>query len=133
MPRPEATIDELVDVDTHRLHIHCTGTGRPTILIDTGMGETTQSWESLIESLSRETRVCAYDRAGYGQSEPGPMPRDSRRAAEELQLLLTNSGEDGPFLLLGHSLGGLNMQVYAHNYPDEVSGLILLDPPLWPG
>jgi pimeloyl-ACP methyl ester carboxylesterase len=82
----------------------------------------------MIESLSLETRVCAYDRAGYGQSEPGPMPRDSQRAADELHQLLVNSGEDGPFLLVGHSLGALNMQVYAHIYPEQVIGLVLLDP-----
>jgi pimeloyl-ACP methyl ester carboxylesterase len=99
--RPEAPQDELVDIGTHRLYIHCTGTGRPTVVIDTGVGENYQSWESMIESLSRETRVCAYDRAGYGQSEPGPMPRDSQRAVDELHLLLANSGEDVPFFLLG--------------------------------
>ena len=128
-PLPEAPLDELVDVGKHRLYIHCTGTGRPTIVVDTGIGETYESWESIIKSLSLETRVCAYDRAGYGQSEPGPMPRDSQRAADELHLLLANSGEDGPFLLVGHSLGALNMQVYAHSYPEEVAGLVLLDPP----
>ncbi len=127
-PRPEAPRDELVDIGTHSLYIHCVGTGRPTIVIDTGMGETYTNWESMIESLSRETRVCAYDRAGYGQSEPGPMPRDSQRAADELHQLLANSGEDGPFLLVGHSLGALNMQVYAHNYPEQVTGFVLLDP-----
>ena len=79
--------------------------------------------------MSRETRVCSYDRAGYGQSEPGPMPRDIQRSADELHRLLVNSGEDGPFLLLGHSLGALNMEVYAHTYPDRVIGVVLLDPP----
>lgn len=127
--QPDAAFDKMVDIGTHKLHLQCTGTGRPTIVIDTGIGETTQSWAPMIEALSSERRVCAYDRAGYGKSEPGPMPRDSRKAADELHLLLTNSSEDGPFLLLGHSLGGLNMQVYANNYPDEVNGLILLDPP----
>ena len=127
-PRPETPRDELVDIGTHRLYILCTGTGRPTVVIDTGVGENYQNWESMIESLSYETRVCAYDRAGYGQSEPGPMPRDSQRAADELHQLLANSGEDGPFLLVGHSLGALNMQVYAHNYPEQVTGLVLLDP-----
>ena len=128
-PLPESPHDELVDVGTHSLYIHCTGTGKPTIVIDTGVGESYESWESTIESLSHETRVCAYDRAGYGQSEPGPMPRDSQRAADELHLLLANSGEGDPFLLIGHSLGALNMQLYAYSYPEEVAGLVLLDPP----
>ncbi len=127
-PRSEAPRDELVDIGTHSLFIHCAGTGRPTIVIDTGVGETYESWESLIDTLSLETRVCAYDRAGYGQSEPGPMPRNSQRAADELHLLLANSGEESPFLLVGHSLGALNLQVYAQKYPGEVYGLVLLDP-----
>lgn len=127
-PSSEAPRDELVDIGTHRLFIHCLGIGRPTIVIDSGLGENYKSWESIIKVLSRETRVCAYDRAGYGQSEPGPMPRDSQRAADELHLLLAVSGEEGPFLLVGHSLRGLNMQVYAHTYPEEANGLVLLDP-----
>ena len=124
----EPPLDEMVDIGTHSLYVHCLGTGRPTIVIDTGVGETYESWETVIETIGRQTRVCAYDRAGYGRSEPGPMPRDSQRAADELHLLLARSGEDGPFLLVGHSLGGLNMQVYANSYPDEVASLVLLDP-----
>ena len=127
-PTNEPPLDEMVDIGTHSLYIHCHGTGRPTVVIDTGLGESYDSWGSMIESLSRETRVCAYNRAGYGQSEPGPMPRDSQRAADELHLLLANSGENSPFLLVGHSLGALNMQVYAHIYPEQVIGLVLLDP-----
>lgn len=127
-PSNELPLDEMVDVGTHSLYIHCLGRGRPTIVIDTGLGESYESWGHVITTLSRQTRVCAHDRAGYGRSEPGPMPRDSQRAANELHLLLANSGEDGPFLLVGHSLGGLNMQVYASTYPEEVAGLFLLDP-----
>jgi pimeloyl-ACP methyl ester carboxylesterase len=127
-PSNEQPLDERVDIGTHSLYIQCFGTGNPTIVIDTGVGETFQSWESLIENLGQETRVCAYDRAGYGRSDAGSMPRDSQRAADELHLLLAKSGEDAPFLLVGHSLGGLNMQVYANSYPEEVVGLVLLDP-----
>ena len=127
-PSNDPSLDQLVEVGTHRLYIHCVGSGRPTIVIDTGVGERYESWQAVITSLSRDTRVCAYDRAGYGRSDPGPMPRDSQRAADELHLLLANAGEDGPFLLVGHSLGGLNMQVYANRYLKEVAGLVLLDP-----
>jgi pimeloyl-ACP methyl ester carboxylesterase len=127
-PSNEPPLDEMVDVGTHNLYIHCLGTGRPTVVIDTGLGESYESWDYIITTLSRQTRVCAYDRAGYGRSEPGPMPRDSQRTADELHLLLANSGEDAPFLLVGHSLGGLNMQLYASTYPEEVTGLVLLDP-----
>ena len=121
-------LDTLVDIGTHRLHIYCMGTRSPTVVIDTGVGNVYHSWESIMETLSQEVRVCAYDRAGYGQSEPGPLPRHSQRVAEELHSLLASAGEEGPFILVGHSLGGLNMQVYAHIYPKEVAGLLLLDP-----
>lgn len=127
-PSNDPLLDESVDIGSHSLYIHCIGTGRPTVVIDTGVGETYESWESVTEPISRQTRVCVYDRAGYGRSEPGPMPRNSRRAADELHLLLEKSGEDGPFLLIGHSLGGLNMQVYAYSHPEKVVGLVLLDP-----
>lgn len=121
--------DQLVSIGTHRLHIYCIGAGSPAIVIDVGAGESYTSWQSLQEQLAQDTRVCAYDRAGYGQSEPGPMPRHSQQAAGELHRLLQESGEEGPFLLVGHSLGGLNMQVFAANYPEQVAGAVLLDPP----
>lgn len=121
-------VDKLVDIGTHQLHIYCIGAGSPTIVVDVGAGESYTSWQPVQEQLAEDTRVCAYDRAGYGQSEPGPMPRDGQRAAAELHLLLQNSGEDGPFLLVGHSLGGLNMQVFAASYPEHVVGVVLLDP-----
>lgn len=127
--RSGAPLDALIDVGTHRLHINCLGAGSPTIVLDTGAGDTYEGWVPLIDSLAKEARVCAYERAGYGQSDPGPMPRGSQRAADELHLLLINSGQEGPFLLLGHSLGALNLQVYTATYPEEVVGLVLLDPP----
>jgi pimeloyl-ACP methyl ester carboxylesterase len=127
--RAGAPLDALIDVGTHRLHIHCVGAGSPTIVLDTGAGDTYEGWVPLIDSLAQESRICAYERAGYGQSDPGPMPRDSQRAVDELHRLLVKSGEEGPFLLLGHSLGALNLQVYAARYPEEAAGLVLLDPP----
>jgi len=124
----DVPLDGLVDIGTHQLYIRCVGTGRPTVVIDTGVGETAESWESVVDALAESTRVCTYDRAGYGRSEPGPMPRDGQRAADELHRLLLESGEDGPFVLVGHSLGGLNMQVFAATYPEQVVGAVLLDP-----
>jgi pimeloyl-ACP methyl ester carboxylesterase len=123
-----APVDRLVDVGSHRLHVHCLGQGHPTIVIDTGVGETDESWLPLMEALGQDARVCSYDRAGYGRSDPGPMPRDARTAARELHELLRNSAQEGPFLLVGHSLGALNVQVFAASYPDVVAGLVLLDP-----
>jgi pimeloyl-ACP methyl ester carboxylesterase len=125
---PGAPVDLRVDVGGHRLRAHCLGQGQPTVVIDTGVGETYESWLPLMESLAQGARVCSYDRAGYGRSEPGPMPRDAERAAGELHRLLLDSGQNGPFLLVGHSLGALNLQVFAARYPDQVAGLVLLDP-----
>jgi pimeloyl-ACP methyl ester carboxylesterase len=125
----EKPLNELVDIGTHRLYISCVGSGKPTIILDTGIGETFESWGPIIQTLSVETRVCAYHRAGYGDSEIGPMPRDSQREADELHQLLINAQEDGSNVLVGHSLGALNMQVYADSYPENVKGLVLIDPP----
>lgn len=121
--------DRDVDIGTHKLHVFYAGRGTPTVIIDTGITETYEGWMPLIGTLSAETRVVAYERAGYGRSEPGPLPRDSRRTAGELHALLEKAGVEGPYLLLGHSLGGLNMQIFADLYPQEVAGAVLLDPP----
>ena len=117
-----------MDIGTHQLHIACLGTRSPTLVIETGLGEVFSTWDSIMETLSQEVRVCGYDRAGYGQSEAGPMPRHSQREAEELYRLLRLAGEEGPFILVGHALGALNLQVFAHLYRDDVAGLVLLDP-----
>ena len=126
---PKMPLDKLIKVETHKLHIYCTGEGNPTVVIDTGITDTYEGWLPLIGQISQETRVCAYERAGYGQSEPGPLPRDSNRAEEELDSLLKKAGIKPQYLLIGHSLGGLNMQVFADKYPTQVAGAILFDPP----
>lgn len=121
-------INELVDIGSHQLYLTCMGSGRPVVVIEPGVGETYESWEPIMASVGQTTRVCAYERAGYGRSELGPMPRDSLRAAQELHRLLEEASVDGPYLLVGHSLGALNMQVFADKYADQVAGAILLDP-----
>jgi pimeloyl-ACP methyl ester carboxylesterase len=123
------SLDLKLDVGAHSLHLVCAGQGSPTVVLDTGSGETYESWQSIIDNIAQETRVCAYERAGYGQSESGPLPRDSSREAVELHTLLDKAGITGPYLLVGHSLGGLNMQVFAGKYPNQVAGMLLLDPP----
>jgi pimeloyl-ACP methyl ester carboxylesterase len=123
-----APVDRLVNIGTHALHLYCQGRGSPTVVIDTGSGETFESWLPLIGALAQETRVCAYDRAGYGQSEPGPLPRDAGREADELRLLLQAGDVQAPYLLVGHSLGALNVQVFASKYPELLDGVLLLDP-----
>lgn len=122
-------VDQMIDVGTHRLHIHREGEGAPTVVIDVGIGGTSDEWLPLQKQLAEITHVCTYDRAGYGQSEPGTPPRDSGKTADELRALLRGASVAGPYVLVGHSLGALNMQIYAARYPDEVAGMILLDPP----
>jgi len=118
---------KLVDIGGYRLHINCTGTGSPTVILDAGLGGTSLDWSKIQPAVARFTRVCSYDRAGYGWSESGPGPRTSQQIVTELHLLLVHAQVSGPYLLVGHSVGGLNMRLYAYRYPGEVAGLVLLD------
>ena len=118
---------QLVDVGGYRLHIHSTGTGSPTVVIDAGHADSSASWGWVQPEVARTTRVCTYDRAGMGWSEASPYPRTARQFAKELHTLLANANEPGPYVLVGHSLGGYTVRIYAHDYPDEVSGLVLID------
>ncbi len=124
--------DRMVDIGTHRLRIYCTGQGSPTVVMDTGFGDASDKLRSLQARIAQETRVCVYDRAGYGSSEPGPMPRHGRQVASELKLLLEKAGIPGPYVLVGHSSGGSNMQVFASQYPKLVAGMVLIEPPPLP-
>lgn len=121
--------DRTVDLGSHRLAMRVIGCGSPAVVIDAGLGDGMDELRTLQERLGRATRVIAYNRAGYGLSEPGPLPRDAGREAGELKALLDRAGEKGPFVLVGHSLGALNMMIFASLYPDEVAGMALLDPP----
>ena len=121
--------DQMVNIGTHRLHIYCTGQGSPTVVMDTGFRDASDKLRPLQARIAQETRVCVYDRAGYGSSEPGPMPRHGRQVAGELKLLLERAGVPGPYVLVGHSLGGLNMQVFASQYPELVTGMVLIESP----
>ena len=118
-----------VDLGGHALFASIYGSGTPLVVVDVGFGDSWTHWEPVLQRLSRHTRCLAYDRAGYGRSDPGPMPRHSRQVARELRELLTALSVDDPVVLVGHSLGGLNAEVFAAEYPDRVAGLVLLDPP----
>jgi pimeloyl-ACP methyl ester carboxylesterase len=118
---------QLVAVDDHQMHIYCIGQGSPTVVLEGGAPEWSIHWRNVQEEVSRFTRVCAYDRAGYGWSEPGPEPRTAAQIVTELHALLANAGEKGPFVLAAHSLWGPAALLYQHDYPDEVSGLVFVE------
>lgn len=127
--KEQADESGMAKVGTHRLHYVRMGSGSPTVVLDAGLGETYRDWLPLLEEIAQSMSVVAYDRAGYGESEPGPFPRDCEREAEELHLLLFSLKAKGPLILLGHSLGAMNMQVFANQHPEKVGGIILIDPP----
>jgi pimeloyl-ACP methyl ester carboxylesterase len=121
--------DRMADVGTHRLHAVVTGDGTPAVVFDGGIAVRCEEYRVLQDRIARETTVVTYDRAGYGSSDGGPLPRDSGTEVDELRALLARLRIPGPYVLVGHSLGGLNVEVYANRYPDEVAGMVLLDPP----
>jgi pimeloyl-ACP methyl ester carboxylesterase len=123
---------QMVDVGGYRLHINCTGNGSPTVVIDSGLGEWSTMWSLVQPEVAKTTRVCTYDRAGMGWSEPGPLPRDASQFAKELDALLHNANIPGPYVLVAHSLGGLPVRVFIHDYPSEVAGVVLIES-MYPG
>lgn len=117
----------LYDVGGHRLHIDCAGTGSPTVVFQNGLGEVSVSWRRITQQVSRTSRVCVYDRAGQGWSDDVDARQDGIAIAEDLHVLLDRAGETGPYVLVGHSAGGLYSMIYADRYPDDVAGMVLLD------
>lgn len=120
----------LVDVGGFRLHLYCTGeavAGRPTVVLEAGSGSASPDWGLVQPEVAKTARVCSYDRAGYAWSDPGPRPRTSQQFTNELHTLLSNAGEPGPYILVSHSLGGHTVRMYAHQYPENVAGMVLVD------
>ena len=117
-----------IDLGTHRLNVLESGSGRPTILLESGLMSTVLSWSALQGRLSHSFRVVSYDRAGLGWSELGPMPRTLDRLVDELHTLLQRAAASPPYVLVGHSFGGLTMPLFAARFPDEVAGMVLVDP-----
>lgn len=124
-------VGELVDVGEYRLHIYATGkaNGKPTIILESGLGTPSsyKDWEHIQKELSEYTRVITYDRAGYGWSDSANNERTAEQIADDLHYLLLQSGEKGPYILVGHSFGGFTSQVFADKYKEEVEGLVLVD------
>src|SRR5215211_3657857 len=121
---------QMIDVGGYRMHLYCTGVnqdGSSTVILETGLGSTSSTWARVQPEVAKATRVCSYDRAGMGWSDPGLPPRDAKHIAQELHTLLHNSGIAGPYVLVGWSYGGLYVREFAGQYGDEVSGLVLLD------
>jgi pimeloyl-ACP methyl ester carboxylesterase len=117
----------LVDIGGYRLHLWCTGDGAPAVILDTGLGGSTPGWGFVQPDVARFTRVCSYDRAGMGYSDPGPSPRTARRIASELAELLVRGGIDGPVVLVGASIAGFDVRVFASDHPERAAGLVLVD------
>lgn len=118
---------ELIAVGLHRMHLYSTGQGGPAVILEAPQTGLSALWGPVQEAVSRFTRVCSYDRAGFGWSEPGPGPRTSKQIALELHALLTQAGEPPPYVLVGASFGGFQVRVYAGQFPAEVAGVVLVD------
>jgi hypothetical protein len=110
---------EMVSVGNHKLHIYCMGQGSPTVVTESGATGTSIEWSAWVQpEVAKATQVCAYERAGLGWSEGGPEPRDAMQIASELHTLLANADVPGPYVLVGHSVGGHYARVYADRYPE---------------
>ncbi|MGR8921209.1 MAG: alpha/beta fold hydrolase [Gammaproteobacteria bacterium] len=137
LSRPAAAVDggailaappgTYAGLGTHRLYYHCSGQGAPTVVIDAGLGSSALEWTPVQEALAARTRVCSYDRAGYGWSDPGPSPRTTEQAVVELRAVLAAAGEKPPYILVGHSLGGFNVRYLAARYPQDAAALVLVE------
>jgi len=116
-----------VDIGGRSLNIYCSGEGSPTVILDSGAGAPGYSWMLVQPEVAKFTSVCWYDRAGYGWSDSAPYPRNSRAIAEDLHALLHAAGISPPYVLVGASFGGFNVRVYNALYPEEVTGVVLVD------
>jgi pimeloyl-ACP methyl ester carboxylesterase len=117
----------LIDVGGRRLHLYCTGRGSPTVILEAGAGSFSIDWSLIQPDIAKTVRVCSYDRAGYGWSDPGPEWDTVDQAAHDLNTLLTKAGERPPYVLVGQSMGGLFARWYQHEYPEQVAGMVLVE------
>lgn len=118
----------MVDVGGHRLEVVQRGKGGPVVVVEAGLGQDWREWEAVLDSVAAHTTVIGYARAGYGGSDEARSPRTPRQLAAELHALLRAVGAEPPYVLVGHSLGGLLVRVYASQHPGDVAGLLLVDP-----
>ena len=118
---------QLIDVGGHRLHLSCTGSGTPTVVLEPGHGEVSSAMALIAAGVAQDSRLCVYDRAGHGYSDAADGPQDAVEIAADLHTLLDRAHVPGPYVLAGHSFGGLYVLTFAAQYPDQVAGLVLLD------
>jgi pimeloyl-ACP methyl ester carboxylesterase len=118
---------KLVDVAGKKMHIDCTGEGNPAVILDSGLGDSYISWFKVQSQMAKFARVCSYDRAGLGYSDSRSQPRTSKVIAQELHALLQAAGIAPPYVLIGHSMGGFDVRLYASLYRDQVAGMVLVD------
>jgi pimeloyl-ACP methyl ester carboxylesterase len=121
---------QLIDIGGYRLHLYCTGEnseGWPTVILEQALGGISAGWARVQPTIAQTTRVCSYDRAGMGWSDPSREPRDAEHIATELHSLLHNAAVPTPYVLVGTSFGGLYVRMYADKYPEDVTGMVLLD------
>lgn len=114
--------------DGRSLNLYCEGAGTPVVVLDSGLGDDASSWRKVQDPIATTTRVCAYDRAGYGRSSVGPLPRDTKAEVEDLEHLLKAARLPGPYVLVGHSLASFNVRLFAFRHPSDVAGIVLVDP-----
>lgn len=117
----------LIDVGEYRVHIERFGRGTPAVVLDAGLCQRIDSWGQILQEIATFSQVIAYERSGLGFSGAGPAPRSSSRSVDDLHALLANAGIQGPYVLVGHSFGGLNVRLYASRYPSDVAGIVLID------
>ena len=117
----------MVDIGSHRINCLVLGEGSPAVVFEHGGATDSSYWEQVAQEIAKQTKVVYYDRAGMGESEPGPLPRKGDTLNEELHTLLEKIGIEGPYILVGHSYGGILVRLYAASYPDEVTGIVLID------
>lgn len=127
--RPGATNawSERIDVGGYELFITCAGQGSPLVVLEAGLDVGHSTWTTIQPAVAQFTRVCSYDRAGLEQSAPAPTPRTSQQVVADLHTLMGKASLPGPYVLVGHSFGGLHTRLYASEYPDEVVGMVLID------
>jgi len=118
---------QLVNVDGRKMHIHCTGEGTPIVILDSGLGDTYLSWRKVQPEIANFAQVCSYDRAGLGYSDPSSQVRTSQAIAQELHALLQAAHVQPPYILVGHSMGGYDVRVYANMFRNDVVGMVLVD------